>query len=92
MWDKRCHWLQLNSIKELCFLIVLARQYLLKSSIIHTFKLSIWVKSTGIIGLDMCRWQELLGVEQLIVVFMVYLELNLRVILYKLIETNWREI
>jgi len=40
----------------------------------------------------MCRWQELLGVEQLIVVFMVYLELNLRVILYKLIETNWREI
>jgi len=40
----------------------------------------------------MYRWQELLGVEQLIVVFMVYLELNLRVILCKFIETNWREI
>ena len=40
----------------------------------------------------MDRWQELLGVEQLIVVFKVYLELNLRVIRYKLIETKWREI
>jgi len=40
----------------------------------------------------MYRWQDLLGVKQLIVVCMVYLELNLGVILYKLIETNWREI